>query len=78
MEFKHVLNRTCHDFEVRESRRIDGPIFEWQYAEDAAFSHFREYFEAVHRGGLVINQDNYKRVESEDRQIRFILKALSV
>jgi hypothetical protein len=78
MEFKHVLNRTCHDFEVRESRRIDGPIFEWQYAEDAAFSHFREYFEAVHRGGLVINQDNYKRVGSEDRQIRFVLKALSV
>jgi hypothetical protein len=78
MELKSILNRSCHDFEVRESRRIDGAIYEWKYAEDAAFFHFKKYFEAVHRGGLVINQDDYKRVGSEDRQICFVLKALSV
>jgi hypothetical protein len=78
MELRDILNRPCNDFEVRRSRRVGGPIFEWQYAEDAAFVHFAKYFEAVHRGALVINQDNYKRVGSEDRQIRFVLEALSV
>ena len=78
MELRDILNRPCNDFEVRRSRRVGGPIFEWQYAETAAFVHFAKYFEAVHRGGLVINQDNYKRVGSEDRQIRFVLEALSI
>jgi hypothetical protein len=78
MEFKDALKRPCSDFDVRESQRIGGPIFEWQYAEDAAFFHFKQYFEAIHRGGLVINQDNYKRIGSEDRGIRFVLRALTV
>jgi hypothetical protein len=78
MQLKDILSRPCRDFDLRASRRLGGPIFEWQYAEDAAFTHFRKFFQTAHHGGLVINQDNYKRVGSEDRQIRFILKALSL
>jgi hypothetical protein len=78
VRIEDVLNRPCSDFRVRKSHRIASPIFEWQFAEDAAFFYFRNYFETVYRGGLVINQANYRRVDSEDRQIRFVLDALSV
>jgi hypothetical protein len=78
VRIEDVLNRPCSDFRVRRSRRIASRVFEWQYAEDTAFFYFRNYFEALYRGGLVINQANYLRVDSEDRQIRFVLNALSV
>lgn len=75
MDFKDAVNVPCRDLPCRGSRTYRG-IGEWYYAETAAFERFQSNFLQRHRGGLVINQDNYKREGSQDRGIDYVLRAL--
>jgi hypothetical protein len=75
MDFKVAVNLSCRDLPCRGSRTYGG-IGEWYYAETAAFERFQSNFLNRHRGGLVINQDNYKGVGSQDRGIVYVLSSL--
>jgi hypothetical protein len=79
MNIEDVVDFLCFGLPTRGSRKLDKGIDEWLFAETAAFAGFRNYFLGENPGALVINQLNYKTIESNrDPGLQFVLDALDV
>jgi hypothetical protein len=76
-----VADVLCLGYANRGSRELDKGVYEWQFAEAAAYFNFRRDFLARYSGGFVTGQLDYKSEETPkhgDPSIQAVIDAMRV
>ncbi|HMA73718.1 MAG TPA: hypothetical protein VKP67_19880 [Xanthobacteraceae bacterium] len=76
-----IADSLCLGYEKRTSEQPVQGVFEWQFAETAAYFYFRKFFLDTFSGGFVLGQLDYKTADTArlgDPTIQSVLDAMRI